>query len=262
MVIDRKKWGAEFAEKPATLPWLCPGCQRTMLVLEEGSFHQGETGASIESMKHEASEASWLDGRFTTLLRCGACRGVIGVLGTYRLEERMYYDPEGRTAADYTTYYRPQFFTDAPHIIPILEEVPSEVGAELKASFQQFWGDSESCANHIRSVVELILTAKRVPKTSGRGGRSPKRGGRLTLHARIERFGETAPGVADQMMAIKWIGNAGSHSQAITRDDLLDGYDLMAVVLNELFVRSERRIGALSRAINRQRGPRSKKRGI
>lgn len=261
MTIDRTKWAAEFSGKPPTLPWLCPDCQKAMLVLEEDSFREGETGASIEGMKHEASEASWLDGRFVTLLRCGACGGVVGMLGTYRLEERMYYDPEGRTEADYITYYRPLFFTDAPHIIDIPNHVPVETAEELKASFRQFWGDCEACANRIRSAIELILTAKRIPKTSGRGGRSPKRGARLTLHARIERFAKISPDAAQHLMAIKWIGNAGSHSQVVTRDDLLDGYDLMTVVLNDLFVKSERRIGALARSINRRRAPRSRKRG-
>ena len=82
----------------------------------------------------------------------------------------------------------------------------------------------------------------------------------LSLHARIDLFRQTNPDLADALMAVKWIGNAGSHSRPIMREDLLDGYELMEHVLDELFVQREKRIARLSRQINRRKRPRSVKR--
>jgi hypothetical protein len=42
-------------------------------------------------------------------------------------------------------------------------------------------------------------------------------------------------------MAVKWIGNAGSHASVVTFDDALDGYELMDWVLDALYARRHRR---------------------
>ena len=126
-----------------------------------------------------------------------------------------------------------------------------------RTSFKLYWLSPEACANSIRSVVEGLLTHFKVRLTSknAKGQRVL-----LSLHARIDLFRQTNPDLADALMAVKWIGNAGSHSRPIMREDLLDGYELMEHVLDELFVQREKRIARLSRQINRRKRPRSVKR--
>jgi hypothetical protein len=65
------------------------------------------------------------------------------------------------------------------------------------------------------------------------------------------------PSVADELMAVKWIGNAGVHSSPLTRDDVFDGYDLMDHVLRTLFDATPSHASRIARAVNARRRPRS-----
>jgi hypothetical protein len=173
--------------------------------------------------------------------------------------DERHYDPLGE-AGGYVEYFRPLFFSDPPHIVTLPESTPQTVKDDLIASFRLFWSDSDAAANRIRASVEHLLTALRVNRTSGRGN---ARGSRqfLTLHERIRRFRENEASLADHLLAVKWLGNVGSHPGGITQEDVLDGYEIIQYVLDELYIRRSHRINRLSRAINRRRGPRSPRRG-
>jgi len=58
------------------------------------------------------------------------------------------------------------------------------------------------------------------------------------------------------MLAIKWLGNAGSHAEgAVTLDDVMDAYDLIDHVLQELYTQKARKAKALAKLINKKKGP-------
>jgi hypothetical protein len=78
-----------------------------------------------------------------------------------------------------------------------------------------------------------------------------------TLHKKIEAFRQIKPEVGDHLLAIKWIGNSGSHAAILTKKDLLDAYELMEFSLQQLYRDRERRLNRLSQEINLQKGPRS-----
>ena len=59
----------------------------------------------------------------------------------------------------------------------------------------------------------------------------------------------------DILYAIKWLGNAGSHSSSeITLDDVFDAYELMHHVLIELY-QPKNRLNKLAKAIRKRKGP-------
>jgi hypothetical protein len=177
------------------------------------------------------------------------------VAGTYGMQEGVDLHTEHGEPESYTwEEFRPLFFSEPPRIILIPDRVPSEIAQDLTNSFQLYWVDPESCANRIRSSVERLLSHFGVRRTA-----ISKKGKRvlLSLHSRIEVFRANHAGTGDALMAVRWIGNAGSHTQPITREDLLDGYELMEHVLAELFAGRHRRIAQLSRQINRRKRPRS-----
>ncbi|MCC6246009.1 MAG: DUF4145 domain-containing protein [Gemmatimonadaceae bacterium] len=129
------------------------------------------------------------------------------------------------------------------------------MSAQVNRSFSLYWSDAKACGNAIRCAVEELLTAQRVNKSAGK----PKPGKHrqmLSLHKRIELFAKAKPDLGDKLLAIKWIGNAGSHVDPLKKDDLLDAYEIMAFVLDELYVQRSVHVGALVRAINRNKGPR------
>jgi hypothetical protein len=62
--------------------------------------------------------------------------------------------------------------------------------------------------------------------------------------------------IKDIFFAIKWLGNAGSHShQELTSDDVLDAYELMEELLVEIFEKKREKAKSLAKKINKKKGP-------
>ena len=57
----------------------------------------------------------------------------------------------------------------------------------------------------------------------------------LSLHSRIKLLPKKYHDIQDIFMAVKWLGNAGSHSGTVSADDVLDAYELMQKLLAEVF---------------------------
>lgn len=55
----------------------------------------------------------------------------------------------------------------------------------------------------------------------------------------------------DHLMAVKWLGNAGSHTSRPTDEDAFDGFELLEHILRERF----NPLGKLTKTINRRNGP-------
>jgi hypothetical protein len=76
------------------------------------------------------------------------------------------------------------------------------------------------------------------------------------LHNRIELFKTSNPEEADSLMAIKWIGNSGSHkSDVLTKDDILDGFEILDHVTTKLYETESKKIKKLREQINKRRKP-------
>jgi hypothetical protein len=137
-------------------------------------------------------------------------------------------------------------------MIEIPKAVPADVREQLIKSFQLFWSDVESCANRIRASVERLLKHQRIKaKKLARSGKRVS----LSLHERIQLFEAKDKGLAENLMAVKWLGNAGSHTSPIQADDLLDGYEIMEHVLAEIYTLRTKNVTRLSKKINRTRKP-------
>jgi hypothetical protein len=188
---------------------------------------------------------------------CAHCGNVVAVAGVFRMQDDRYYDEEHGEEGNYEKYFRPRYFTESPLLVDIPEATPDAVVTELLASFQLFWCDPLACTNRIRSAVEKLLTDQKVPQITGTKGKRNF----LTLHSRIEKYRKSRSDIADALMAVKWIGNAGSHSSSVTIEDALDGYELVDWVLDSLYAKRHRRAASLTKAINRRKAPRSPRRG-
>ena len=58
------------------------------------------------------------------------------------------------------------------------------------------------------------------------------------------------------LLAIKWLGNAGSHaSTPLSLDDVFDAYEILEVVLNDLYENKVEFARKLAKDINKNRGP-------
>ncbi len=82
---------------------------------------------------------------------------------------------------------------------------------------------------------------------------------KYTLHDRIEEFKKKNKEVADYLLAIKWIGNTGSHPGELEKEDILEAYQLLEHSLLSLYDNKEERLRKISKEINSRKGVRKRK---
>lgn len=141
----------------------------------------------------------------------------------------------------WSDYYSPTFFQPALPIINIPDsaEFPLEVRKMLQKSFLLFWCDYDACANRIRATLEVLLDAMNIPR---RLGENQKRD--MSLHDRIEKIDPASgPGLAEVkklIMAVKWLGNAGTHEpEGLEREQLILGYKMMELCLQRIYMQTD-----------------------
>jgi hypothetical protein len=85
---------------------------------------------------------------------------------------------------------------------------------------------------------------------------------RLNFTERLDYLLAKHKSIAELLSAIRWLGNAGSHSsEALETEDLLDSYVIFEEVLVFLFG-SRTTANELAAEINKKKKPRAKKKGI
>lgn len=72
----------------------------------------------------------------------------------------------------------------------------------------------------------------------------------LSLHRRIEEYKRINTEIADYLLAIKWIGNEGSHTRKLGKIDILETYELLEFSLDKLFDNKENKMKKLSKEIS------------
>jgi hypothetical protein len=80
-----------------------------------------------------------------------------------------------------------------------------------------------------------------------------------TLHTRIDLFKSKYPkqaALADKLLAIKWIGNGGSHLSGLKHKHMVTAYKLTEHVLDELFNKTTEKLAKTASVINKTKKPR------
>lgn len=249
MTVNRNHWKPPFENFPS---WLCPTCQSGSLSVYSDTLKITETGPSETAHGHAAWEPDWIEKRFSGLLVCGdaACGELVAIGGVTRFQE--FFDLD--SGQQYSLHaYEPTFIHPAPPVFPIPKECPEAVAAELRKAFALFWSDVGSGANRLRAATEALLTDKGVARFTI--NRLRKRVS-IALHDRIVKFQLEDPDSADYLLAIKWLGNAGSHDSLdkLKGDDLLDGFELFEHVLERVYVRREKALKRKAKAISARKG--------
>lgn len=188
--------------------------------------------------------------RFVCQLRCtdSTCDEVYYVIGNWgKYSKRgieISIDYEGK---DCERWFFPSAFEPTLSFFSCEASTPDSVKNGLEEAFKLYWISAPACANAIRKVLDRLMEHHQV---SGK-----------TLDQKLVQFGQTHPGIAKRLQAVKWIGNEGSHQNDLERSDVLDGFELLAAVLAELFPDNakDQRLNDITNDVNSIRKPRSKK---
>jgi hypothetical protein len=243
MPIDKSRW-KKF------LPWLgwtCPTCQSGQLRLDASTYKELDTAASREARELEDFyEPEWLSWRFSGVMKCNnaRCKEAAAVLGVKTVEESGR-DEEGEE--QYSDIYEVKFIDPAPTPFLIHDNIPEELSSFIRSASALFWSDCGAAANRIRQLTEALLTMQGVPEYRD----FENKRGRFSLHDRIEEYAKQKTEAAELLHAVKWIGNIGSHAgDEIDGPQVLEGFEMIESVLDELFVNQRQKVLARARAIN------------
>lgn len=252
MALNKSFWRTLRFVKGQEPSLICPTCNMGILKGIEGTFKAEDTAdtKALKKSYYPVTEMD-VDFRFCSLLRCNNpnCQEVISCLGTGYYDQYDELQP-GEIFPTYYKYYSPEYFSIALHIIEIKESYPKEIKKGLIASFGVFFCDSEACANKIRTVVEILLDLLKVKSTIINRQRKKVS---LSLHARIIEYRNKNRDIANLLLAVKWIGNSGSHDSKITRDDTLDAYRILEYVLTKLYANDEVALIKMAAQINKMK---------
>lgn len=230
---------ALFANRFTTIPrWPCPTCLQGHLIKKQGCFHAIETGGSKRSQSHEDWGPDWITKRFSGILVCDndACGELAAILGTADVIE-VETDPIGAPSEyDWVDRYCVRSILPAPWPIVPPQGTPPLVREALEDAARLLWQSSEAAANQVRQAVEHLMDSRGIKKrVKGIDKKGNPITTRLVLHNRIELFGKQDAANADILLAVKWLGNSGSHAGGLKRVDVFDAFDMMEKVLNKLY---------------------------
>jgi hypothetical protein len=123
----------------------------------------------------------------------------------------------------------------------------------VRKAFYLLWCDQDASANRIRSSLELLMTHFRIPQRIKIKGKFRRR----SLHSRLELFKAKQPEIGGHLLALKWIGNDGSHVGGLTTEDVFDGFEILNYALDELFLKRAESVKKLTKQINKTKRARS-----
>lgn len=254
MAVDRRLWAQPIIGERWP-DWHCPTCNGGYLRLKPNSFHFQEGALSRRCHDAEAFDPSWVEYRFAAVLVCNndQCQEGIAISGKGTVDQM---ETEDRKDWHYVNIFQPEYVNPSPQLITLPKDCPERVRESLRLAMIAQWSDPSAGANHIRKAVESLLDEVRQPRFS-----IAKVGGRrlLSLHQRIVALAARDQEMSDSLLAVKWLGNVGSHRDQLTRDDVFDALDLIELVLESLFDGHRTRLKRLARQINKRKGPTRKR---
>jgi hypothetical protein len=253
--MDRNALKLQFALDKSP-DWVCPTCKKGVLRIKKDTFFKEEDSLSRDH-SHEAWDPDWITYVYSCLLVCtnDQCKEIVSNVGVGSVVHHIYEGCRGEPMEAYTDFFRPKFFEPPLALINIPDKCPESVSGPLAESFRLFFSVPSAASNNVRIAIEELLTDLKVRKTTLVRGKRRL----ITLHQRIDLLPTKHANLKDLILAIKWLGNAGSHgnsgNDAITMDDVMDSYELTEHILHEIYAPKTKKLAALAKKVNKKKGP-------
>ena len=255
--MENINWKHSMFKEGDKIKWPCPNCTSKALRLSKNKSINEETLESQEAHDHPDWGPEFIQEKFAGYLKCFACNDVIMFTGNSHLEAEMEFEPgDDRPQEIWKRWYNPTFFEPPLHFFVLKDIYPESVRTEILSSFKLFWCDLSSSANKIRVALEILMNEQGIKKTYLTRSRKRKN---FNLHQRIEEFETKNKEVAEFLLAIKWVGNTGSHLGNLSHEDILEAYQLLEHSLLLLYDDKEVKLKKITKEINSRKGVRKRK---
>ena len=242
MAINRILWKGVITKQYAPA-WPCPACTSHPLKLKRDALHFAETTESRRKQHDEGFEPIDRELTFSAMFECSNCKQSVSCCGDGGFRFLNNVDEDSLVYPDLEEVFTPQYFWPSLVLFSV-PRCPKLVKHQLTLSFRTFFCDLNAAANHVRSCIDELLCDRNISRTT------------RTLHNRIEEFGKADSANAEfakALMALKWIGNVGSHPGDLTKNDLFDAYDIIELLLEDIYTGHRRRTQNKVAEINKRR---------
>lgn len=245
--MKRKLWTGAFSE-PFCPAWTCPSCKTGTLGLIPKSLVCEETKVSKEAHSHEEWHPSWSTYDFTAWTACGHCKGQVAIAGTGELNQE-YTGEHGEW--DWVKEFKAKYWSPMPDMIDLPPTCPDDVKEAIRSAFTLHAIDRAACAGRLRVALEELMGHQGVAmkKRTAKGTFVD-----LNLHDRLTEYQKSEPEIGAQLMALKWLGNAGSHDSEVGSNDLLDAFEVLEDAIAEIIGQRKKRVTRLVKSLTRKFG--------
>jgi hypothetical protein len=212
-----------------------------------------ESTSSVELAR--SGEGPWdeLSGTFVGTLACdnADCGGRLAVAGDWGLHFD-FDDFDGYGQPPLKDFYLVKYVNPALPMMKLPSRTPAAVKESVSSAGAVIFLSPNAAIGRLRHAVEALMNVQRIPRRviDRKSGKSVP----TTLHARIEEFRKKQPDVADVLLAVKWIGNEGTHGQEMSVADAELCAHALEAALEALYGRNDAELLKLVREINRRKG--------
>ena len=177
---------------------------------------------------------------------------MVSTIGTGSVDWDIAETEHGEPDQVFADFFLPKFFQPHLNIFNIPAACPSDVAEALRESFSLVFANPSAASNSVRIAVEHLLTNLKIRRFDVVNGKKRY----INLHRRIALLPAKYAEHKDLLVAIKWLGNAGSHAtDAISLDDVLDAYELTQHILEEIYNTKTKTLKTLAKKVNKKKGP-------
>lgn len=221
----------------------CPHCNTgTLIGINSPTIEITNSGK--EYAKHNYPDG--ISHIFSGVLKCSKdnCNDVVAVIGEYLTDiDASYKNDYNEYIENYINLFQPKFFYPNLKLFPIVKEIPQNIKGLINEAFALYFSDYSACANKIRTAIEAILDDLNIDRTYINFKGKLKD---CSLHKRIEIYKKDNPDLAKLLMAMKIIGNEGSHSTTTSIDNLLDAFEILEHFIENVYCKNSERIKDLA----------------
>ena len=241
-MINRDLWKNQSFQNINRYP--CPHCNTgTLIGVNKPIIEITNSGKEYE--KYNFPDG--ISHLFSGVLKCSNdnCKDVVAVIGEYLKDIENYdLDDINEYIENNFNLFKPKFFYPNLKLFPIIKEIPSNIKDLINEAFALYFSDYSACANKIRTTIEAILDDLNIDRTYTNS--KNEKVSILSLHKRIEIYEKENPDLAKLLMAMKIIGNEGSHSTTTSIDNLLDAFEILEHFIENVYSKNSERIKELA----------------
>jgi len=208
----------------------CSKCLNGQWIPAKDTFHWEEPKHSRNEHEDNDWEPEWISYRFSYRCYCDneLCGEIANVLGIGKVCSSSYYDG----CSEYFDEFEILSIIPSPDIIKLPENISKEVRLLILRSFSLYWLDPSAAANAIRASLEALLDDLKIPrKIKNEKGKVSG----AVLDKRLKMWGEKNGTHAELCLALKEVGNFGSHGANVPDNVYIQTLELYEYVLTELY---------------------------